>query len=42
MGAAPDPFPVRSDQLLGSLGVPEVSLVQKQGAPVIVDRRLGT
>jgi hypothetical protein len=38
-GTAPAPGPLRvvPEQLLSSLGVRQVTYVQKQGAPVIVD-----
>ena len=37
---APGPLRVVSDQLLSTLGIREVTFVQKQGAPVVVDAQI--
>jgi Icc protein len=39
-GESPGPLQVRSDQLLSSLGVREVTFVRKKSAPVIVDAQI--
>jgi len=39
-GAGPGSLKVRTDQLLSSLGVREVSFVRKASAPVVVDARI--
>jgi 3',5'-cyclic-AMP phosphodiesterase len=41
MGPAPGPLKVVPQQLLGALGIRQVSYVQKQGQLVVVDHRIG-